>query len=70
MSDTKDKTIKVEKKQKSLTVAIYSKTQPIRDCVSNIVLDENSTPDELAHVQGELRRLSRLIKKTRKKQDQ
>lgn len=52
----------IEKRQKSVAVETYGRTQPLRDCVSDIVFNESSTPDELTHVQGELRRLSRLVK--------
>jgi len=58
-------TPKVEKKKKSVAVDVYLKTQPIRDCVSDIVLKEDVSISELLHVQGELRRLSRLVKSRR-----
>jgi len=61
----KDKALKIDKKKKSLSTDVYTKTQPLRDCVSELVIHGDPTPEELAHVQGELRRLSRLVKKTR-----
>jgi len=60
-----ENTPKIEKKKKSLTVDLYVATQPIRDCVSALVFGVNVAPETLEHVQGELRRLSRLVKRTR-----
>lgn len=56
--------VTIEKKQKSLSTELYTKTQPLRDFVE-VTLGNEATPEELAHVQSELRRLSRLVKAQR-----
>lgn len=63
---SKEKKDPVNKKKKGVNVDLFTKTQPIRDAVSAIAFDDATTPEEMAYVQNELRRLSRLVKKTLK----
>ena len=65
MLDKKPK-LKVDKKKKGINKELFEKTQPIRDVVSEAVFNENADAEELAYVQSELRRLSRVVKKARK----
>jgi len=55
----------VEKKKKGVDANLYIQTQPIRNTVSEVVFADDVTPETLAYVQGELRRLSRVVKKAR-----
>ena len=65
---SKEKKDPVNKQKKGINAKLFTKTQPIRDAVSAIAFDEATTPEEMAYVQNELRRLSRLVKKARKNQ--
>lgn len=67
MSENDESTpnIKVDKKKKSVSVDLYTKGEPIRSAVSEIVFADDVTEEELTYVQNELRRLSRVVKKAR-----
>ena len=55
----------VDKKKKGVSQELYIQTQPIRNTVGAIVFEDDVTQETLAYVQGELRRLSRVVKKAR-----
>lgn len=55
----------VDKKKKGVPAALYIQTQPIRNTVEEVVFADDVTPETLAYVQGELRRLSRVVKRAR-----
>jgi hypothetical protein len=54
------------KQRKNIDESLSSITAPIIDHVS-LMIERERTPEELAHIQNELRRLSRMIKKIKSK---
>jgi hypothetical protein len=56
----------VIKQRKNIDENLASITAPIIDHVS-LMIETERTPEELAHIQNELRRLSRMIKKIKSK---
>jgi hypothetical protein len=63
--ETTEEKSPVEKKKKGISSELYNQTQPIRNTVTEVVFADDVTPETLAYVQGELRRLSRVVKRAR-----
>ena len=47
---------------KQMTAKQYTSTNPIRQCVSAIILDDNTTINDIKVLQNELRRLMREVR--------
>tara|TARA_B100000767_G_C19457142_1_gene406551 strand:+ start:113 stop:325 length:213 start_codon:yes stop_codon:yes gene_type:complete len=55
----------VDKIKKGVSSELINRAQPIRTTVEEMAFSEEASPESLAYIQGELRRLSRLVKRMR-----
>lgn len=61
-----EKTSRVIKQRKNVEESLTSITAPIIDHIS-LIVESGRSDEELSHIQNELRRLSRAIKKLKSK---